>query len=188
MTQPQKLYLNLIITSLILLGLFFGLGWPMIRTIKVKAENLAKKQQSIQTLYQNWQNLEKAKRNLKTQFDIETLEQILLEKDQAVDLIFELETMAQKAGCHQEIKSSVLTKKQKEEVSELRFQITLWCPLTKFFKFLIYFENMKYFAEVQNLQLMRLDAKAVENEKEISGLSGGDIRAVLDISAPIKEL
>lgn len=186
MTQQKKLYLNLSIAILVLLVLFLGLGWKLIGTIKVKAENLATQQQSIQNLYNNWRNLERAKRNLKSQYDTGLLEQILLKKDRAVDFILEIETLAQRAGCQQEIRSIVSTAKKDEEPSELKFQITLWCPSSNFFKFLIYFENMKYFAEVQNIRLSRLGAKTVEAEKEIIGLAEGDLRAVLDINVPVR--
>lgn len=188
MTQKQKLYLSLAITTIVLVILLLGGGWLLIKTIKNKARDLAQKQHSIQTLYQNWHNLEKAKRGLKDQFNIEIIEGTLLEKDQGLTFVLELETIAQRVGCRQEIKSIALSqpRKKEEESKEIAFQTTLWCPFDNVFGFLVYFENMKYLAELQNIRLSRLSEQALKKEKELGELPAGSLEAILDIRVKVK--
>lgn len=189
MTQQQKLYLSLFIITAVLASFLLGGGWFLTHGIKVRAENLSKKRQDIQALYQNWQNLEISKRSLKNQLEDKIIQDTILKKERALDFILELEKTAQRVNCQQNIESitpAAAGSDKTKKAREIAFQATLWCPFPNFFKFLIYFENMKYIAEIENFQLGRLDAKTIESTKEVAGLSEGNVRAVLNIIVPVK--
>lgn len=184
MNSKQKLYLSSAIALVFLLGLALGPGWLLLNSIKNKALALAEKRQSMEALYKDWHNLEQARRSLKSEVDSDWLDGSLLEKENALDFILELEAMSKKAGCQQEIRSvNPPQEKKGAEQNYLSFQATLWCPFSNFFKFLLYLENMKYFAQIKNIRISRLEPTEQPN---LAAPGPNDIEAVLEINALTK--
>jgi len=160
---------------------------PLIRQISIDSQMLYQKKQTVDSFFQNWQNLENSKKNydeIEKELQNKTA---LLTSDEAIKFILAVEDSARATQNHQTI--SVLEKapsadaqSKTQKSNAINFQISLWGSFPNLIKFLIYLENAPYYNDISSLQINRLIANDVETLRNTVNLSVGDINSIITLS------
>jgi len=160
---------------------------PLIRQISIDSQMLYQKKQTVDSFFQNWQNLENSKKNydeIEKELQNKTA---LLTSDEAIKFILAVEDSARATQNHQTI--SVLEKapsadaqSKTQKSNAITFQISLWGSFPNLIKFLIYLENAPYYNNISSLQINRLIANDVETLRNTVNLSVGDINSIITLS------
>lgn len=176
----QKIYFNLglfILSALLLICLVI---LPLLNKIKNSSNELSKQNLIIDELYKKWLDLKVSQKNLE-KIDLNQIEKPLLNSEESLDFILALENIAKKAELEQEIRTFSLSSPTTEQkFKTIPFQIVLWGTFPNLMRFLVYFENMPFYAEITSIHINRLDARSLITEK-MPNLKEGDIKAILNI-------
>lgn len=174
-----KIYLNLgwlILTALLLI---FIVLLPSLNKIKQASQAQSAANLAIRDLYRDWLALQASEKNMQT-IDLVRLDKSFLNPDRPLDFILTLEDIIQRTNLQHEIQVSTFSISPSEKIKSLPFHLTVIGSFNNLMDFLQYFENMPYYAEIENFQLKKLSAEEALRERTLSAQTG-DFKAIMNI-------
>lgn len=180
--SQQKIYLHLIIFSLIICLILILVILPLINRVKAKSQVFQQEQRTLFLLREKKNYLTQLQTEAQiSQTNLDKVKGVFLQPEQAIDFIMALESIASLTANQQEIQILSPTKeKTKIERPTLSFQLSLWGSFPNLIRFLIYLENMDYLVQVEQLRIRRLSQQDL-NRKKLANLLPGDIETKMNI-------
>jgi hypothetical protein len=151
------IFLNL---SILLLG-----GWFLTDKIMSSSNLLAEKKGEIEATQKSWEQITRSQKDLQLiKPELAKIDEAFVPKNQPIEFINQLENLAQKTSNLFEIDLLTLGGDPKKPENAIAFQIRLTGTFPNLMHFLRYLENMKYFAQVQSMNISRVAPGVVKTE------------------------
>ncbi|MCX6759198.1 MAG: type 4a pilus biogenesis protein PilO [Candidatus Nealsonbacteria bacterium] len=157
MAIKKKIYLTLIIFSLLIILIIVFVIFPLFRGIKNNSKELIVQKEKFVALEEKITNLEKFKvLYAELQHFLKEIDNLFVDSGVPVEFISFLEKTSEKSQLKIEILPTSDKKMEKDFWPFLTFQITSTGSFTNFLKFLEKLENGLYLVEVQNVSISKL--------------------------------
>jgi len=157
MAIKKKIYLTLIIFSLLIILMIVFVVFPLFRGIKNNSKELIVQKEKFVALEAKITNLEKFKvLYAELQHFLKEIDNLFVDSGVPIEFISFLEKTSEKSQLKIEILPTSDKKMEKDFWPYLAFQITSTGSFPNFLKFLEKLENGPYLVEVQNVSIGKL--------------------------------
>jgi len=184
MSQGLSQKKEFLVAVAFVLGCFLILGsgvWFLTSKVIVSSANLQDKKAAVELVYQSWQETGSAQRELeKVKPQLEKINQIFVLKDQPLDFVKMLEDLARKTD-NLYLINLVTPAEETKKADTLSFQIQLDGSFVNLMHFVKYLENMKYYTEIDSMQINQIGVGETPNEDEWKEVAPGSIYSVINL-------
>jgi hypothetical protein len=162
--------------------LLFG-GWFVTFKIISSSAQLAEKKAVMEATQKNWGEISRSQKELQAiKPHLEKIDGAFVSNNQPIEFINLLENLAQRTSNLFEINLMNLGADSKKKEDSISFQIRLAGTFGNLMHFLNYLENMKYFVQVQSLDVSQVAAGASRiNEGE--EIPAGSVYSTINLKA-----
>jgi hypothetical protein len=153
--------------------------WFLTSKIISDSSRLGEKKMALEEISQGQNQIENAKIE-EINFEMDNFWQSFFSKDQPIKFINALEEFAQKTNNDLEINLLAAPEEAKGE-SALWFRVSLAGSFNNFMHFLKYLENMKYYVQIQQIQMSRVGVSS--DNPNLRNLGPGDVQSAINLKA-----
>lgn len=169
--------------------LILGLGtWFLTSKIINASKFLEEKKAALDAVFKGWEQMAHEQRDLqKIKPQLEQIDSALVSPEEPIEFINSLENLAQKTSNLYQINVATqpAQKGKASEAKSLSLQISLAGSFTNLMHFLKYLENLKYFTQVESLQISQASG-AIAGKPEWKEVPPGSASGVINLKAFIK--
>lgn len=168
-----------------LLILFFG-AWFVTSKIVASNQELKEQKAALAAIYQGWQQMGREQKELQgIEPQLKGLDDALLRTDEPVEFISTLENLAQKTDNLFQI-SLISGASQGQSENQIQqksvsFQVSLAGSFANFMHFLRYLENMKYYTDIETIQIGRAGGAGLSQKSEWKEIPEGSVLSTINI-------
>lgn len=185
MNTKRKIYLTLIVSLLVIIGLWLFLIQPLVDEVKLLSTEFEQKNNLLASYKDKGEKYLNKLRDDYNLFESRIFEinNSFIDSEKVIDSILAVEQAAVSTSNYQEIKEI----SSPGEDNALSFQISLWGSFPNLVKFLARIENLNYFIDSDSLQITRIGERDLRSwaDKGIN-ISDGDVKSTLEIKAYAK--
>jgi len=179
--MKKEFSIGLAVFAACLLILISG-SWFLTAKIAASSNALKIKKSEIETVYARWQDLAQSQAELqKMQGDLEKINGVFVPPETPYDFINSLEELAKLSGLNYEINLVTLGPQDREKT--MTFQIEFAGSFNNLMHFLRYLENMRYYAQIEALQISEAKKTGPEVKTDVPG---GGISGLITLKAFIE--
>lgn len=158
MNEADKIKKRITVTTLISLLLIGGVVYfaimPQIENIKQTKREIEKQRLNLEERYIQGLKLKELSKNIKkVESEMEKMERIYIEKEETLEFIKTLESIAEKNGVEQKIDLNSAKEDIKEEYQERPLQMALSGEYRNLLSYLADIESMKYWINIKSMDI-----------------------------------
>jgi len=183
--KKKELLIGLAVFVFSLMILISG-TWFLTSKIVDSSAGLEIKKAEIETVYQNWERISQNKKDLqKMKDDLEKINNAFIPSDAPYDFINLLEELAKSTASSYEINLMTLGAQDQEKEKAVTFQIEFVGSFNNLMHFLRYLENMKYYTQVESLQIGKIGEGGTQIKADLKNLPPGSVQGLITLKAMI---
>ncbi len=181
--KKKEFSIGLAVFVFCLLVLILG-SWFFTSKIAASSSSLREKKAEIEAVYQSWQGLSQNQRDLQDMKDgLSKLNSAFVSLQSPYDFINSLEELAKSTALSYEIKLVTQGDISQTKEKAVAFQIEFIGSFSNLMRFLKYLENMKYYTQVDSLQVSKIGEGGAQIKTDLNDLPPGSVQGMITLKA-----